>query len=91
VSKQIVERLEVVDIEHEQRERLSTPCGALQFALQRNLKEMAIEEIRQPIPNRLILKLGTQVEARNRHRRQLHHLVDQRLPPCGQRLHRVRG
>ena len=76
----IVERFEVIDIQHQQSQRHSLPRRPVQFALQRNLHKVAIEQARHAVPYRLTLQLRPQIQTRNRHRRQLNHLLHHSHP-----------
>ena len=62
----VVESLEVIDIEHEDGERQPAPCGAHQFAFQRDFQVAPVEQAGQGIADRLRAQRLLQAQVRQR-------------------------
>ena len=60
VAEGVVQRLEVVDVEHHQRERKHLPRAAGQLAVQRLRQVAPVEEPRQRVAQRLLAQAGLQ-------------------------------
>src|SRR5271168_1651646 len=89
MTKGVVEFLEMIQIQHENRQRLLMPRRPGNLPLERNLHEPAIEQTSKRIPYRLIFQGGLQIQGRNCHSRQLHELP-QAIGALAYRVHDLR-
>lgn len=76
----IVEVLEMIDIQHEDREWDLAAFGALELAFERNLHEVPVKQACKRIPDRLVLQPAPQVKPCYRNRREFRELVERGQP-----------